>query len=56
MEQLEPQKCAKCKEPLSGFVTGKNPSPDGLVCDDCHYEAIGEELDQFPIGSPRTNR
>jgi len=55
MEPLEPQKCADCQQPLSGFITGKNPSPKGLVCDDCYYKSFGEELDEFPIG-PRTHR
>lgn len=50
---LEPEKCAGCGQPLSGFVTGRNSSPKGNLCDDCHYADLGEELDQHPIGSPR---
>lgn len=42
--------CADCGTHLSGFVTGKNPSPDGTVCDDCHYGQIGDEIDEHPIG------
>jgi hypothetical protein len=44
------EKCAECQCDLSSFVTGKNPSPKGTVCDDCHYDAIGDEIDKHPIG------
>jgi len=51
----EPDKCAGCGCTLSGFITGRNQNPKGTVCDDCHYEDIGEELDKHPIGSTNGN-
>ena len=37
-------------KPLSGFVTGRNPNPKGIVCDDCHYAELGDEIEKNPIG------
>jgi len=53
LEKLEDisEKCAGCGCNLSGFLTGKNSSPKGTVCDDCYYEQIGEEIDDNPIVS-----
>jgi hypothetical protein len=46
----EPEKCAGCGKPLSGFITGRNPNPKGTVCDDCHYSELGDEIEEHPLG------
>jgi hypothetical protein len=54
----ENEKCPKCKRPLEGLMSG-----DELMeilkrgyCDDCYYEAMGEEIEKHPICSPRVHR
>lgn len=49
----KPQTCAGCGEPLSGFLTGKNPSPKGIVCNDCYYEQLGNEIEKC-FSAPET--
>lgn len=51
---LEPEKCGKCGEPISGALTGRHYVKEhGRVCDDCYYDLFGEELDKHPIGSAK---
>lgn len=38
------------------FVNGCNRTSDGLLCDDCYYERLGEIVEQCPIGIPRMHR
>ena len=54
----EDEKCPKCQHPLEGLMSG-----DELLeilqrgyCDDCYYEAMGEEIEKHPICSPRVRR
>ena len=43
------ERCDKCNKQLSSFLTGKNSTKKGELCDDCYYEEFGDELDEFPI-------
>ena len=45
-------KCANCKKPMC-VLTGINKSAKGLVCDDCYYSLLGEEIEKHPICGPR---
>ena len=54
--KLPCRKCASCGAPLSKTLTGKNLSPKGIVCDDCYYEQMSEELEKYPIGHHRVRR
>ena len=40
-------KCANCGEPICA-LTGINRSPKGLVCVDCYYSLISEEIEKHP--------
>lgn len=40
--------CIECKKNV-GFHQVK----DGYMCDDCYYDALGEEIEKHPIASPR---
>lgn len=46
-------KCIKCKKPISSTVTGIQKVRDGYMCDDCYFDALGEEIEKHPIVSPR---
>lgn len=49
--------CAKCPAELDPDVTGYEPLADGSVlCSDCFYEAMGDEIDRQPITTPQTSR
>ena len=47
-------KCAKCKVVLDySTAEGRHEIDDRPVCDDCYFDALGELIEQFPIGRPR---
>lgn len=40
-----------CKKPLGPRVDGEHNKIGGVeVCEDCYYDSIGTEMDNFPIG------
>jgi hypothetical protein len=43
-------RCTKCHQVLSSFLTGKNIVSQGNICDDCYYEEFGDEINDYPIG------
>lgn len=47
------QKCPICENPLVMYE--KYRLDDKIVCVDCYYDAVDEEVSQYPIGLPQTN-
>lgn len=41
--------CARCGTATT-FVTGRRPTADGVLCDDCWFGAVGAEIEANPIG------
>ena len=46
---FEGTKCGSCGTKLR-FVTGRQVSPKGLVCDDCYYGMMSDEIEAHPVG------
>ena len=48
------QKCSRCGNPLFDMVVSADVEPhcigDNLVCKKCYFDAIGEEIEKYPIG------
>lgn len=44
------ERCAKCQVPLQSTVTGRRPSAEGPVCEDCYFDLLGDLVEQHPIG------
>ncbi len=40
----------ECNRILSGTVTGREKGPNGSVCSDCYYDALGDLVESHPIG------
>jgi hypothetical protein len=50
-------KCAKCKTDLTfSTAEGRHMIGSKPVCDDCYFNELGDEVEQFPIGGFRTPR
>lgn len=49
-------KCTACKTSLDFETTGMQKVSGGYMCDDCYFDALGEEIEKHPIGIPRTPR
>jgi len=47
--------CSECHKPMCA-LTGINKSSKGLVCDDCYYSLIGDEIEKCPICSKRSKK
>lgn len=46
-----------CTNELGPRVDGERQKIDGKeVCDDCYFDSFGEELEKYPILSPRLRR
>ena len=45
---MEEPKCARCGHVLAGEERKK--TAEGILCDDCYYEALGGEIELHPIG------
>jgi hypothetical protein len=48
--EREPSQLCACGVALT-FLTGRNPTPKGLACDDCYYEQLGAVVEAHPIAS-----
>lgn len=45
---FQPKKCSRCGQPAEGeqLLTS-----DPLPCENCRYQALGEEIENHPIGA-----
>ncbi len=50
VEQSGDTKCVKCKVLIVESTTGIQQVAEGYMCDDCFYQALGDEIDKHPIG------
>ena len=49
--------CRSCETPLQESRTGCYQCADGShVCNRCYYRALGEEIDNHPVGAARPVR
>ena len=54
-EQTE--RCAVCHQPIGGSHDGAPCRADGKTVDeDCYFRALGDFIEQHPIGIPRSHR
>lgn len=56
MRSVREQRCCKCNVSLQETITGKRHTADGFACSDCYYEALGEEVEQRPLGGAGVRR
>lgn len=50
LSSKERNKCSNCGTVLQPAITGEQKSSKGIVCDDCYYDLISDELEKHPIG------
>ncbi len=57
-DALPKQLCANedCRVPLRGVITGKRNSPIGIVCEDCYFGLMSDEIEKHPPGSAGIRR
>lgn len=54
------KKCSRCPNPLFNSYDSSDTEPykigEELVCRNCYFDALGEEIEQHPIGVPMNRR
>lgn len=48
--------CVKCGADCDIDSMARHNTKDGLLCDDCYFEAMGIEVEKHPIGHPGIRR
>ena len=43
-------KCCACHRLEEAFEEPWHQTSSGLMCDDCYYKAMGEEIEEHPLG------
>lgn len=56
-ELFQPTVCAECGSRLHESMTGmRKVGEQKCLCSSCYFEKMGEVIDNYPIGIPRTHR
>ena len=48
---FKPSLCPICGEPLQMYE--KHQTSRGVICSDCYFDLLGDEVEQHPVGLPR---
>jgi hypothetical protein len=46
--------CNKCEIPIQEFLTGKHDVEEGVYCDECFFDELGEVIEKYPICVPHS--
>jgi hypothetical protein len=49
-------KCVSCDIQLQESTTGNRPTEQGPMCSESFYQAVGEIIDDRPLGVPHARR
>lgn len=44
--------CGKCGITIQEFLTGKHSVEEGVYCDECFFDELGELVEKYPICLP----
>ena len=49
-ENPDSERCGGCSTMISGTVTGRNQTDEGVRCDDCYFDDLGDLVEKHPVG------
>lgn len=44
--------CCECGVTIQKWRTGEHRTEQGMMCNECFYDKLGEIIEAHPIGSP----
>lgn len=53
VNEMQPTTCVNCHCKLHESTTGARRMENGFACSDCYFKALGDAVEDHPIGIPR---